>query len=194
MMKTMKRRLIAALGVGLVLLSGFLSTQAAETDRVAIETSLGRVVVELWPTVAPKTVAQFKQLVQAKAYDGTLVYRVLNRMSAYAGDPLTKDPKQAARWGTGGWEKGIEAEFNDRPHELGVVSMVTRGNPKRVGSQFVFCLGAVPNLNKRYVPFGRVVEGMDVLNRMGAARVKATASGERSRPVDEIRIRAVSFL
>src|ERR687885_793128 len=94
------------------------------TNEVAIiKTSLGEMVAEFWPDVAPKTVENFKKLARQGFYDGTAFHRIIKGFMIQGGDPLTKDASKEARWGTGDPGYKIKAEFNKKPHERGVLSM-----------------------------------------------------------------------
>src|SRR4051812_7661671 len=96
----------------------------ANTNEVAvIKTTEGEMVAELWSDVAPKTVENFKKLANEKYYDGTCFHRVIKNFMIQGGDPLTKDPGKESSWGTGGPGYQIKAEFNDRHHARGVLSM-----------------------------------------------------------------------
>src|SRR5438046_6471230 len=95
-----------------------------QTKEVAvIKTSEGEMVAEFWPDVAPKTVENFKKLAKAGFYDGTAFHRVIKGFMIQGGDPLTKDDSKQASWGTGDPGYKIQAEFNKKSHERGVLSM-----------------------------------------------------------------------
>src|SRR3954451_18943720 len=96
---------------------------AVSTNEVAIiKTSAGEMTVEFWPDVAPKTVENFKTLAKKDFYNGTAFHRIIKGFMIQGGDPLTKDPKKESQWGTGGPGHKVKAEFNDRPHQRGVLS------------------------------------------------------------------------
>src|SRR5256885_12573975 len=114
----------------------------SETKEVAvIKTSEGEMVAEFWPDVAPKTVENFKKLAKEGFYDGTAFHRVIKDFMIQGGDKLTKDPKAEASWGTGDPGYKIKAEFNDRPHTRGVLSMARSTDPDSAGSQIFICHG-----------------------------------------------------
>ena len=99
------------------------------------------------------------------------------------GDPLTKDPTKEARWGTGGPGYQIKAEFNDRSHQRGVLSMARSNDPDSAGSQFFICLGDASFLDGKYTAFGKVIKGDDVLGKIGNTPVTRSGGGEgASRP------------
>ena len=100
------------------------------TNEVAvIKTTEGEMVIEFWPDVAPKTVENFKTLAKKGFYDGTCFHRVIKDFMIQGGDPLTKDPNMEARWGTGDPGYKIKAEFNERHHDRGVISMARSQRP-----------------------------------------------------------------
>src|ERR1044071_9678104 len=93
-------------------------------NEVAVrKTTEGEMIVELWSDVLPKTVENFKTLARKGLYDGTCFHRVIKDFMIQGGDPLTKDPNKESVWGTGGPGHTIKAEFNDRHHDRGVLSM-----------------------------------------------------------------------
>ncbi|HZR20817.1 MAG TPA: peptidylprolyl isomerase [Verrucomicrobiae bacterium] len=134
-----------------------------------ITTTKGQMIIEFWPDVAPKTVENFKTLAQKGFYDGTCFHRVIKGFMIQAGDPLTKDLTQEASWGTGGPGYQIKAEFNDRHHDRGVISMARSNNPDSAGSQFFICHGNPRFLDRQYTAFGKLVQGDDVLEKIGTA-------------------------
>ena len=116
-------------------------------------------VVEFWPDVAPNTVANFKKLASQGFYDGTCFHRVIKDFMIQGGDPLTKDPSKEAMWGTGGPGYQIKAEFNDRSHTRGVISMARSQDPDSAGSQFFICHGNPTFLDHQYTAFGKLIKG-----------------------------------
>jgi len=94
-----------------------------QKEVAVIKTSEGTMVVELWPDVTPKTVANVKKLANEGFYDGTAFHRVIKDFMIQGGDPLTKDEANKARWGTGDPGYKLKAEFNERSHTRGVISM-----------------------------------------------------------------------
>ena len=92
-------------------------------EAALIATSQGEMTIEFWPEVAPKTVENFKKLAKSGFYDGTCFHRVIKGFMIQGGDPLTKDANDESRWGTGDPGYKIDAEFNDRSHVRGVISM-----------------------------------------------------------------------
>ena len=138
----------------------FGSTTAAaqdlpESNIVAIETTKGPIVMELYPDVAPKHVESFKTLIAKGFYDGLTFHRVVPGFVVQGGDPKGD--------GKGGPGYNIEAEFSDLPHRRGTVAMARSGHPDSAGSQFYIVLDEenVRHLDGQYTVFGQVTEGME---------------------------------
>ena len=112
-----------------------------QKEVAVLKTSAGEMVVEFWPEVAPKTVENFKKLAREGFYDGTAFHRIIKGFMIQGGDPNTKDPSKESSYGTGGPGYKVPAEFNDRPHVRGVLSMARSADPNSAGSQFFICLG-----------------------------------------------------
>jgi peptidyl-prolyl cis-trans isomerase B (cyclophilin B) len=144
-----------------------MSTPPNTNEVAVITTTEGTMVVEFWPEVAPKTVENFKTLANKGFYDGTCFHRVIKDFMIQGGDPLTKDPAKEDMWGTGGPGYQIKAEFNDRSHTRGVLSMARSNNPDSAGSQFFICHGAPTFLDHQYTTFGKLIKGDDVLEKIG---------------------------
>jgi peptidyl-prolyl cis-trans isomerase B (cyclophilin B) len=143
-----------------------MSTPANTNEAAVINTTEGEMVIEFWPDVAPKTVENFKTLAKKGFYDGTCFHRVIKDFMIQGGDPQTKDPAKEAVWGTGGPGYTIKAEFNDRSHVRGVVSMARSNDPNSAGSQFFICHGNPTFLDHQYTAFGKLIKGDDVLEKI----------------------------
>jgi len=161
------------------------------SEVAVLETSAGRMVLEFWPDVAPATVENFKKLANEGFYDGTCFHRIVKGFMIQGGDPLTKDPSRQPVWGTGGPGYKIKAEFNDRPHERGVISMARSQDPDSAGSQFFVCLADASFLNRQYTAFGRLTEGEEVLEAIGNTSVMEAPGGEKSRPTVRIEVTSI---
>jgi peptidyl-prolyl cis-trans isomerase B (cyclophilin B) len=165
------------------------------TDEVAIiKTSAGDLVVEFWSDVAPKTVENFKKLARQGFYDGTAFHRVIRGFMIQGGDPLTKDAKQEARWGTGDPGYKIKAEFNDRKHQKGVLSMARSASPDSAGCQFFVVHGDASFLDKQYTAFGSLLKGLDVLDKIAATPCKAAGESSPSRPIQRQHVESVTIV
>ena len=160
------------------------------TNEVAvIKTTEGDMVIEFWPDVAPKTVENFKTLAKKGFYDGTCFHRVIKDFMIQGGDPLTKDPGQEASWGTGGPGYQIKAEFNDRHHDRGVLSMARSSNPDSAGSQFFICHGNPRFLDHQYTGFGKLIKGDDVLEK-----IATTPTHPPDRPNKRVGIESIKIV
>lgn len=163
-------------------------------DVAVIKTDAGEMVIEFWSDVAPKTVENFKKLAKEGFYDGTAFHRIVKGFMIQGGDPLTKDPSKEAMWGTGDPGYKIKAEFNDRPHVRGVISMARSQNPDSAGSQFFICLGDARFLDNKYTAFGKLIKGDDVLGKLGDAETVASRGGEKSKPVERQGVTSVKIV
>ena len=129
----------------------------------------GRVTIALRPDLAPNHVARIKELAREGAYDGVVFHRVIDGFMAQGGDVQfgntgspTFDPGRA---GTGGSKKGnLKQEFSREPHTRGVCSMARAQNPDSANSQFFICFGDATFLDRQYTVWGKVTEGMEVVD------------------------------
>ena len=157
-------------------------------EVAVIKTTEGEMVVEFWPDVAPKTVENFKTLAKKGFYDGTCFHRVIRGFMIQGGDPLTKDASNEANWGTGGPGYQIKAEFNDRHHDRGVLSMARSSNPDSAGSQFFICHGAPRNLDHQYTAFGKLIKGDDVLEKIATTTTHPPDRPNKRMGIESIKI------
>jgi peptidyl-prolyl cis-trans isomerase B (cyclophilin B) len=163
------------------------------SEIAIIKTTEGEMTLEFWPDVAPKTVENFKTLAKKGFYDGTCFHRIIKGFMVQGGDPLTKDPSKEDSWGTGGPGHQVKAEFNDRSHQFGVISMARSSNPDSAGSQFFLCNGDASFLDKQYTAFGKLIKGDDVLTRISATPVAPSSSGEPSKPLKRIGVISITI-
>ncbi len=169
-----------------------MSTPAAPAENAIIKTSYGEMTVAFWPDVAPKTVENFKKLAREGFYDGTEFHRIITGFMIQGGCPNTKAGAKGMP-GTGGPGWKLKAEFNEKPHVRGVLSMARSSHPDSAGRQFFICHGEARFLDRQYTAFGEVVKGLDVLDRI--ASVPCSASGsERSKPVERIAVESVTVV
>jgi peptidyl-prolyl cis-trans isomerase B (cyclophilin B) len=164
------------------------------SEVAIIKTTAGEMVVEFWADVAPKTVENFKTLANKGFYDGTAFHRIVKGFMIQGGDPLTKDPGAERSWGTGDPGYKIKAEFNERPHARGVLSMARSQHPDSAGSQFFICLADARFLDKQYTAFGKLIKGDDVLGRIGDTPTTSGNSGERSKPLSRVGVESVKIV
>lgn len=134
-----------------------------EGKHVKIETENGDIIIELYPDVAPNHVASFKALIAKGFYDGLIFHRVIADFMAQGGDP--------AGTGRGGPGFTMKAEFNDRKHVRGTLSMARTHDPDSAGSQFFICFAPASYLDGQYTVFGQVTKGMDVVDKIEVGTV-----------------------
>ena len=127
-------------------------------NTMILETSKGRVVIEMRPELAPGHVARIKALVRDGFYDGIVFHRVIDGFMAQTGCPHGT--------GTGGSGQKLKAEFNREPHVRGTVSMARAQNPDSGDSQFFICFDEAGFLDNQYTVWGRVTEGMENVDKI----------------------------
>jgi len=136
----------------------------SETSAI-IETKFGNITLKFFPDVAPGHVQNFVNLAKKGFYDGTTFHRVIPGFMIQGGDPNSKNPDKSTH-GMGGPGYTIKAEFNNKPHKRGTLSMARSANPDSAGSQFFICVKDSPFLDRQYTVFGEVVSGMDVVDKI----------------------------
>jgi peptidyl-prolyl cis-trans isomerase B (cyclophilin B) len=193
--------------VGLVLLGGILmhgseagaaegkAAKAKETaaaakggeDVAVLKTTLGTIVFRFFDKDAPNHVANFKELANAKFYDGTTFHRVIPGFMIQGGDPNSKDADRSND-GTGSGPHMLKAEFNQNKHLRGTVSMARANDPNSASCQFFICVAPAPFLDGQYSVFGQVVEGMDVVDKIVSVKRDA-----RDNPIDPVVMKSVTI-
>jgi peptidylprolyl isomerase len=144
---------------------------ATPENTLILETTKGRVVIEMRPDLAPGHVDHIKKLVGEKFYDGITFHRVIDGFMAQGGCPKGT--------GTGGSSyPDIRAEFNAEPHVRGICSMARSSSPNSANSQFFICFGDAGFLDRQYTVWGKVIEGMENVDKF--------ARGEPVRNPDKI--------
>jgi len=131
----------------------------------AIETKFGTITLKFFPDVAPGHVKNFIDLAKKGFYDGTTFHRVIPGFMIQGGDPNSKDPNKS-KHGQGGPGYTIKAEFNDKPHKRGTLSMARAQSPDSAGSQFFICVKDSSFLDKQYTVFGEVTSGIEVVDKI----------------------------
>jgi peptidyl-prolyl cis-trans isomerase B (cyclophilin B) len=156
--------------------------------QAVVETSMGTFVIDLRPDLAPNHVGYLMKLASDGAYAGTTFHRIIKRGIIQGGDPLSKDPAKKAQYGTGGLGV-LSAEHSQEPFTRGAVAAVIRpGQPDSAGSQFFVCVSDQPALAGQYTIFGRVSEGMDVVERISDA-----PTDEKGAPTGRIEIEGITI-
>ena len=150
------------------------ATSTGAGPVISVETEKGTFEFETYPNEAPKTVAHITALVKRNFYNGIRIHRVVPGFVMQFGDPQTRDMAKKDMWGTGGSGKPIGvAEMNPkRTHaSKGMVAMAHAGKPALADSQMYVTLAPQPRLDKDYTVFGKVITGMDVVEKIQAGDV-----------------------
>jgi len=158
----------------------------AQNPVVTIEMADGTIMkAELYPEIAPNTVNNFISLINSKFYDGVIFHRVIKNFMLQGGDPDGT--------GMGGPGYGIKGEFaqngfkNDLKHDEGVLSMARSASPNSAGSQFFIMHKNSPHLDGGYAAFGKITEGMDVVNKIAESKTDYS-----DRPVEKKVIKSMT--
>jgi peptidyl-prolyl cis-trans isomerase B (cyclophilin B) len=133
--------------------------------KAVIETKFGNIELGFFPDVAPNHVNNFVELAKAGFYDKTIFHRVIPGFMIQGGDPNSKDHDKSSH-GMGGPDHKVKAEFSDKPHKRGIVSMARSGQPDSAGSQFFICVADANFLDGQYSVFGEVTSGMEVVDKI----------------------------
>ena len=141
------------------------STWVQAGEVAVIQTTKGVIEIAFMEGKAPGHVKNFKDLANKKFYDGTTFHRVIPGFMIQGGDPNSKSPDKSNH-GMGGPGYTIKAEFNDVPHERGIVSMARSKHPDSAGSQFFIVVKDSHFLDGNYTVFGKVIKGMDVVDQI----------------------------
>jgi peptidyl-prolyl cis-trans isomerase B (cyclophilin B) len=148
-----------------------LTAEQLAGKQAVIETTAGRIVIELLPEKAPNHVGYFIKLAQEGAYNGTTFHRLIKHGIIQGGDPLSKEPSNAARYGSGGL-KMLAFEEGAGNHVRGAVSSVlVPGNRDSAGAQFFICVTPQAALDGQFTVFGRVIEGIGIVTKISEAPV-----------------------
>lgn len=171
-----------------------LETTDPMTIEAAMVTSKGTMVITFFPDKAPAHVQNFLRLAQRGFYDGLAFHRVIRNFMVQGGCPNTK-VGATGQPGTGRPEgPGVRAEFNDTEHRRGVLSMARSRDPNSAGSQFFIVHGEhASHLDGQYTAFGKVEDGLDVLDDIASVDCQFGPSGERSTPVERVEIQRIDL-
>jgi len=162
---------VLALAVAVILSLGGPVSAADPENTIYLDVPKGRVVIELRPDLAPKTVARVKELARRGFYDGLAFHRVIDGFMAQTGDPRGD--------GTGGSGQNLKAEFSQAHFVRGTVGMARANDPDSADSQFFICFAPAPFLDGKYTVFGQVTSGMEYID---AIKRGAGQSGTVSNP------------
>jgi len=154
-----------------------------EYKGAILKTNLGDIEVEFFTNEAPLTVANFTALAENDFYNGTRFHRVIKDFMIQGGDPLSKDDALREQWGGGGPGYTFKDEFNENKVVRGALAMANAG-PNTNGSQFfIVTTQAAPWLDGKHTVFGKVVSGMEVVDR-----IEGTPTDTRDRPLEPVTI------
>ena len=135
--------------------------------------------------------SNFEKLAESGFYNGTIFHRIVKGFVIQGGDPNTKNSTDKAAWGTGDPGYRIDSEFSNIPHERGIVSMARSSDPNSAGSQFFIVLNDSKFLDNQYTVFGRVVNGMDAVDKIAAL---ATVQNDQPQDPDSAKINSIKII
>jgi peptidyl-prolyl cis-trans isomerase B (cyclophilin B) len=186
-----KRSVLVGLALQAVCLSAWSIGQSASAQaprQAVVETSAGTFVIELAPDLAPNQVAHFTKLAEEGAYEGTTFHRMVKFGIVQAGDPISKDPEKRSQYGTGGLNV-VKAEARAAKMTRGsVAAVLVPGRPDSAGAQFFVAVVDQPGLDGQYTVFGRIWDGIEVVQRISATPVDATGLA-----TERVEIRRISL-
>jgi len=162
-----------------------------DSQVAVIETAdYGRIVIELYPNVAPKHVERFKKLITEKFYDGTAIHRIDPNLGIIqGGDPVTKTGNKSL-WGTGNSPyPNVPAEFNDIPYDRGTLGAARTGDINGANCQWFITLKRQPAFDKKYTVFGKVIDGL----KTAEVIMMAPTEEGSERPADKVVIKSVTL-
>ncbi len=172
-----------------------------------VNPAYGKIVIELYPNIAPKMVERFKQLIKEGFYNGTAFHRISPQLGIIqGGDPLSKDDNPDNDGGGDSPYPNVPAEFSDIPYERGIVGAARKGANPQFGiteeqardtgnCQFYITLKRVPGFDENYTVFGRVVEGINNADVIAGAPVEPAKPGrpESSQPSEKIVVKSITL-
>ena len=161
----MKHLFSALFFLGALLLTMTENDAKADNPTLILETSKGRVEIEMKPDLAPQHVARISELAQDGYYDGIIFHRVIPGFMAQTGDPTGT--------GMGGSGQKLEAEFTDYPYREGTVGLARTMDPNSADSQFFICFDGCGHLTGQYTVWGQVTTGMDVVKQINEGQPPA---------------------
>lgn len=153
------KKFILALFAALTFSAASSATEVSDPDNTLVmELKDGTVLIEMYPDVAPRHVERIKDLVRQGFYDGLKFHRVIDGFMAQTGDPMGN--------GTGGSGLKLKAEFNNKHHGRGTVSMARAASPDSADSQFFICFKNADFLDGKYTVWGQVISGMEYVDNI----------------------------
>jgi peptidyl-prolyl cis-trans isomerase B (cyclophilin B) len=187
-------RVLGLILLTLLVIGVLFMTYEKENDVAVISTNFGEMIVEFYPDIAPMHVDSFVALANEEYFNGTTFHRVIPGFMIQGGDPNSRNENKATH-GTGGragkffgigneedpstWL--IPQEFNDTPHVKGILSMARTNEPNSASSQFFICHDNANFLDNNYTVFGKVVEGLDVIDQ-----IATVAKDQNDNPLERV--------
>jgi peptidyl-prolyl cis-trans isomerase B (cyclophilin B) len=166
-----------------------LTTAEMANKQAIVNTAAGEFVIDLRPDLAPNHVGYFMKLAREGAYTKTVFHRVVRLGIIQGGDPISKDPRKAKLYGTGGLGV-LKAEVSGEKFTRGAVGAVLQpGRPDSAGAQFFICVSDQPALDGKYTLFGRIAEGMDVVQKISEAPANANGQPDSRIEIVSVTIR-----
>ena len=176
-------------GITAGIMSILMTVTLVQAGEIAvIETTLGNIELEFLVEKAPGHVKNFKELAEKGFYDGTIFHRVIPGFMIQGGDPNSKSDDRSTH-GTGDPGYTIKAEFNDTPHDRGVLSMARSSDPDSAGSQFFIVVEDSHFLDNKYTAFGRVIKGMKV-----ADKIVNVPTDRRDNPENRVEMKSIKIV
>ncbi len=176
-------------GIAVCLMGVLMAGTSAFGGEIAIiETTMGNIELEFLEDKAPGHVKNFKDLAKKGFYDGTTFHRVIPGFMIQGGDPNSKSTNRSTH-GMGGPGYTIKAEFNDTPHDRGILSMARSQDPDSAGSQFYIVVKDSHFLDNQYTVFGRVIKGMEVVDK-----IVSVSRDSRDNPDKRVEMKSVKIV
>ncbi len=177
--------LFSVLGMLNLLVVGKALAEEPITDKnaphVILKTKFGEMEIVLFQDLAPKHVESFLKLAESGFYNGTIFHRIIPGFMIQGGDPLTKDPANRNKYGTGGPGYTVPAEFSKVVHEKGILSAARTADPNSAGSQFFIMVDKAPHLDGQYTVFGEILKGVEI-----ADTIVSQPKDLRDNPIERI--------
>lgn len=179
----------------MIILAGIMScskeVKEPVDEYIKMETSMGIIIIDLFEAETPLHAANYRKLAEEGALEGIYFHRIVPGFVVQGGDPLTRENTDRADDGTGGIGERIPAEIG-QPHLRGSLGAARNNNPEKMsnGSQFYFCLARLSQLDGNYTVFGKVVDGMDVVDEI--AKVERDPGNNPLEPVTILKTSMVS--
>ncbi|QUV81492.1 peptidylprolyl isomerase [Chloracidobacterium sp. D] len=167
-----------------------LSVEELKQVRAVIESSAGNIVLEFFPEVAPNHVRNFLRLAEQGFYDRTEFNRIAKDFVIQGGDPArwpADSPNRRLRFDT----SPLKAEFNETPHDKGILSMAHGSNPDSATTHYFICLRRLESLDGKYTVFGRVIEGLDVVDKIAETPIEP---GTADKPAERVEVRTIRVI